>query len=91
VTITNAVFRIRNSRLQVTATSTDPTGAAQLTLHVPGFPDTLMTNKPPVCVACTPNTYAANLTGIQLDPTITTVSVTSSEGGFDLSPITRVR
>jgi hypothetical protein len=91
VFITAAVYSSSNSRLQVSAASTDLTGAAVLTLHVPGFPDTVMTNQPPVCINCAPSAYAARLFAVQLDPSITAVTVTSSEGGSASSRITRIR
>jgi hypothetical protein len=64
VTITAAVYRNANARFQVTATSSDGTGAAQLSVtaffytdpatglrvNVPAGLPSLMTSQPPVCV-----------------------------------------
>lgn len=109
VRITNAVYRNANARVQVTATSSDGTGAAQLSVtalfyndlatgrrvNLLAGPPILMTNKPPVCIACAPNTYATGLFAVQLpagaQPQLMFVTVTSSEGGSATSPITRVR
>jgi hypothetical protein len=70
VTITADVWRFAGSRLSVTATSSDTTGAATLDMTIPGFAAIGMTNA-----------GGGTYTAVVNTPFPSSVTITSSEGG----------
>jgi hypothetical protein len=90
VTILSAVYKTSKSLLNVNATSSDLTGAAQLTLQIPNHAPVLMSNQPPLCLPlCQPFSYFAVVTGV--NPIPGSITVTSSEGGSATSFVTKIK
>ncbi|MBZ5538609.1 MAG: hypothetical protein LAO31_21900, partial [Acidobacteriia bacterium] len=90
VTITSALYTLSKSQLIVTAITSDNSGAAVLTLLIPGKNPIIMTNQPPLCLpACAPNTYIGRVVGVL--PLSFQVKVVSSEGGQATSFVTRIK
>jgi hypothetical protein len=81
VNITSATWRTAGSKLSVTPTSSVTTGAAVLTLHVPGSPDVGMTFDSVAKTYSVPQYIVSPMPG--------TVSVTSSLGGSAIIGVTQ--
>ncbi|MGB7622955.1 MAG: hypothetical protein WBN92_11455 [Terriglobia bacterium] len=90
VTILSAVYKTSKSLLNVNATSSDQSGAAQLTLQIPNHAPVLMSNQQPLCLPlCAPNSYFVVVTGV--NPIPASITVVSSEGGSATSRITKIK